>query len=538
MPRLRFRRVRWAVGATLAITGIVIARASIRAADDAASGWPSYNRTLTSDRYSPLDQINRSNVGKLKQLCVFDLGVDVSFQAGPIVIGRVLYATTDREIFAIDADTCGLKWREREEGPPLGLRVNRGAAYLDGRLFRGTGEGNVIAYDAASGRKIWTQKIADSAKGESVPAAPIAWNGLVFIGTAGGDRFAVSGRMYALEAATGKVVWETYTVPTDAPQPGNEKAQALARATWANTNDAPISGGGTWTSYTLDPERGMLYVPVGNPAPDFTLSVRAGDNLYTNSVLILDAKTGIYRNHYSLVPADFHDWDLAAAPAVITSKSGKRIVAATPKDGLLYAYDLSTDQRLFATAVTSRENVDLPLTTSPTRFCPGATGGSEWNGPAYSPDTNAFFTGAVDWCSTVALDPAELAKKPAQSWTGAQLANQFGRKDLNWSGWVTATDADTGRVKWKFHAGAPVVSGVTPTKGGLVFTADLDKHAYAFDAASGRVLWQTELPGPAGGGVITYLVDGKQRVAFVAGTRSAAFPVTPASGKIVIFGLQ
>ena len=389
----------------------------------------------------------------------------------------------------------------------------------------------MIAYDAVTGRKVWTQKIADSAQGESVPAAPIAWNGLVFIGTAGGDRYAVRGRMYALEAATGKIVWETYTVPTDAPQPGNEKAQALAKATWANPNDAPISGGGTWTSYTLDPERGLLYVPVGNPAPDFTLSVRAGDNLYTNSVLILDAKTGIYRNHYSLVPADFHDWDLAAAPAVITSKSGKRIVAATPKDGLLYAYNLATDKRLFATAVTSRENVNMPLTTSPTRFCPGATGGSEWNGPAYSPDTNTFFTGAVDWCSTVALDPAELAKKPAQSWTGAQLANQFGRKDLNWSGWVTATDADTGLVKWKFHAGAPVVSGVTPTKGGLVFTANLDKHAYAFDAASGRVLWQTELPGPAGGGVITYLVDGKQRVAFVAGTRSAAFPSRPQAAR-------
>jgi alcohol dehydrogenase (cytochrome c) len=113
-------------------------------------------------------------------------------------------------------------------------------------------------------------------------------------------------------------VWETYTVPTEAAQPGNEKMQAQARATWGNTNGVPITGGGTWTTTTLDPERGLLYVPVGNPGPDFATHVRPGDNLYTNSILALDAKTGIYRTHYSLVPADFHDWDLAAAPVLVT----------------------------------------------------------------------------------------------------------------------------------------------------------------------------------------------------------------------------
>jgi alcohol dehydrogenase (cytochrome c) len=165
------------------------------------------------------------------------------------------------------------------------------------------------------------------------------------------------------------------------------------------------------------------------------------------------------------------------------------------------------------------------------------TGGTQWNGPAYSPDTNLFYDGAVDWCVTVTLDAAELAKKPGQPWTGAELAAQFGKKDLNWAGWVTAIDADTGRVAWRFHTPAPVVSGITPTKGGVVFAADMEKHAYAFDAATGKVLWQTELAGAAGGGVITYLIDGKQRVAFVTGTHSPAFPVSPSSARIVIFGL-
>ncbi len=516
------------------VTALVV---TARAADLVLTDWPSFNRTLTSERYAPLDQINRTNVARLKELCVYDLNVDAAIETGPLVIGRTLYGTTDKEIFAMDADTCRLQWRVREEGPSLGLPINRGAAFLDGRLFRGTGEGNVLAYDAATGRKLWSTHIADPTKREGITAAPIAWNGLVFIGTSGSDVYGVRGRVYALDAQSGKVVWETYTVPTDAPQPGNEKMQSQARATWGNPKGVPITGGGTWTTTTLDPGRGLLYVPVGNPGPDFATEVRTGANLYTNSILVLDAKTGIYHNHYSLVPGDFHDWDLGAAPVLVTTRGGKRVVAGAPKDGLLHVYDLTTNQKLYSTPVTTRENADVPLTTTSTRFCPGATGGTLWNGPAYSPDTNLFYDGAVDWCVTVIMDATELAKKPGEFWTGAALMAQFGTHDLNWAGWLTAVDADSGQMKWRFHAPAPIVSGITPTRGGLVFAADMERHAYAFDAATGKVLWRTELPGAGGGGVITYLIEGQQRVAFVAGTRSPAFPVSPASAKIVVFGL-
>ncbi|HEY7448037.1 MAG TPA: PQQ-binding-like beta-propeller repeat protein, partial [Vicinamibacterales bacterium] len=262
MSAQRFHRMRILAAITMGMS-----LAAVLAAQTPNVDWPSFNRTHTSDRYAPLDQINRTTVSKLKQLCVFDFNVDTNFQTGPLVIGRTLYATTDKEIVAIDAETCQQKWRVREEGPSVGLAVNRGAAHLDGRLFRGTGEGDVIAYDAATGKKLWTTRIASREKGESVPSAPIAWNGLVFVGTAGSDNYGVQGRMYALEAQTGKVAWETYMVPTDAPQPGNEKMQAQARATWGNAGDVPITGGGTWSTYTLDAERGLLYVPVGNPGP-------------------------------------------------------------------------------------------------------------------------------------------------------------------------------------------------------------------------------------------------------------------------------
>ncbi len=518
------------------VAGVGSAVAATRAAETVTHDWPSYNRTLTSDRYAPLDQINKTNVSRLKQLCVYDLNVDVGFEAGPIVIGRTLYVTADKEILAIDAATCQEKWRVREDSPSA-PRVNRGAAFLDGRLFRGSGEGNVLAYDATSGAKLWTTHLADPDKGESIPSAPIAWNGFVFIGTAGSERYGVKGRMYALDARTGKPVWETYTVPTDVPQPGNETMQKQARTTWGNVEGVPITGGGTWTSYTLDPDRGLLYVPVGNPGPDFATQVRPGANLYTNSILVLDAKTGTYRNHYSLVPADFHDWDLGAAPVLVTTKGGKRIVAGAPKDGLLHVYDLASDKKLYATPITTRLNDTMALSTTPTRFCPGAGGGTEWNGPAFSPDTNLFYDGTADWCVTVTLDPAQLARKPGQTWTGTELAAQFGKHDLNWAGWVVATDADTGQVKWRFHAGAPVLSGITPTRGGLVFAGDMDKHGYAFDAGNGTILWRAELPGSPGGGVITYMIDGRQCVAFVTGTRSNVFPVSASSAKIVIFGL-
>jgi alcohol dehydrogenase (cytochrome c) len=537
MTARAFRRTH-RIAAAFIVIATAACIATLRAADTLVGDWPSYNRTLTSERYAPLDQINRTNVARLKQLCVYDLNVDTSFQTGPIVVGGTLYATTDKEILAIDAETCQQKWRVREEVTSTrGLPVNRGAAYFDGRLFRGTLDGDVLAYDAASGKKLWTSHLADPGKGESIPSAPIAWNGMVFIGTAGSEVYGVTGRVYGLDAATGKIAWETYTVPTNAPQPGNEKMQTQARATWGNASDVPITGGGTWSSYALDAERGLLYVPVGNPGPDFATHVRPGANLYTNSIVILDAKTGIYRNHYSLVPADFHDWDLAATPVLVTTKSGKHVVAGAPKDGLLHVYDLATDKKLYATAVTTRENEDVPLSTTPTRFCPGSAGGTEWNGPAYSPATNLFYTGTVDWCVTITLDPNQLAKKPGQTWTGTELAEQFGKKDLNWSGWVTATDAETGGVKWKFRAGAPVLAAVTPTKGGVLFTGDMDKHAYAFDASTGKILWRAELPGAPGGGVVTYLAKGKQYVAFVTGTRSRVFPVSAASAKIVVFGL-
>ena len=532
------KKMSWSKSLAIVGAGSLVAAAAW--AQDAGTGWSSYNRTLTSDRYAPLDEINKSNVAKLHPICTYDLGMQTEFETGPLVIDRTLYATSEMDIIAIDAATCQEKWRTHEDIPVAGLHfpLNRGAAYLDGRLFRGTQDGRVFGYDAATGKKIWETKILQ-AKGESVPAAPIAWNGMVFIGNAGGDVKGVKGRMYALDAATGKVVWETYLVPAGGKAETPSGTEKITAGTWGNKPNVPITGGATWTSYTLDPKTGLLYVPGGNPAPDFVKGLRPGSNLLAGSVVILDAKTGAYRRHFSIVPRDYHDWDISSAPALFTTRSGRFEMAVAGKNGMLYGYDLGTNKRVFATPVTTRRNTTAPLDKG-TTFCPGPSGGAEWNGPAFSPDTNLIYTGEVDWCSIVTLvdDDATKAVPEGKNWTGAVTDALFGAHPPKWGGWLMATDAETGKVKWKFKADAPVLSGVTPTKGGLVFAGEMNGNAYAFDAATGKALWQAKSDGALGGGLITYMVDGHQRVAVVSGTNTFVFPLSPkGNAKIVVFGL-
>ena len=525
------------------------APASAAPASPATADWPSYNKTLTSERFSDLSQINTKNVAKLKVLCTYDTWRITSFETGLIMVEGALIGTTEFDIFSIDPATCTENWRTHEEYPAYILPTNRGAAYLDGRLFRGTDDGRVLAYDFKTGKRLWETTIADVKKGEDAPAAPIAWDGLVFIGNAGGDFKDAKGHMYALEAKTGKIVWQFFLVPKtegDAVR-GPEGTSPLDTSTWKNVPGAPISGGGTWTSTTLDPATGLLYVPVGNPAPDYDNSVRQGDNLFTGSVVVLDAKTGAYKNHFQLVPRDWHDWDVSNPPALIKTRGGKRLMAVAPKDGHLYGFDLASNKLLYRTPVTSIENVEEPFAVDKdVHFCPGAAGGEEWNSPGYDPLTNLIFTGAVDWCSTVKLQTREeMAAVPlGQVWTGDRNLNpfnvfgKFSRADGFWAGWLHAVDADTGVWKWRLKSNYPIMGAVTPTAGGLVFFGDLGGNFYAIDAATGQKLWGQKIGGAIGGGVITYTVNGTQKVAVATGYVAPAFPAEIRRAKIAILGLE
>jgi alcohol dehydrogenase (cytochrome c) len=524
--------------------------AAVGTAPGATTGdWPSYNKTLTSERFSNLSQINTQNVGKLKVLCTYDTKQFTAFETGLIMVEGALVGTTEFDIFSIDPATCAQKWRTHEDYPGYLLPTNRGAAYLDGFLYRGTEDGRVLAYDFKTGKRVWETAIGDPEKNEVVPAAPIAWEGLVFIGNAGGDQKGAKGHMYALDAKTGTIVWEFFLVPkTEADTVrGPLGTSPLDTASWKNIPGAPISGGGAWTSFTLDPAAGLLYVPVGNPAPDYDIGVREGENLFTDSVIVLDAKTGAYKNHFKIVPRDWHDWDVSNPPALIRTLGGKKLMAVSPKDGYLYGFDLADNKQLYRTPVTTIDNVNEPFSTDKeVHFCPGAGGGEEWNSPAYDPRTNLILTGDVDWCTTVKLQTKEeaLATPEGQFWVAERSVNpfnefgKFARADGHWAGWVHAVDADTGVWKWRVKTNYPIVGAVTPTAGDLVFFGDAGGNFYAVDAANGQKLWGQKIGGMIGGGVITYNVNGAQKVAVTTGMISPAWPVQITTSKVAILGVE
>jgi alcohol dehydrogenase (cytochrome c) len=508
-----------------------------------AEDWPSYNRTLAGDRFSPLAEIDRGNVARLGVLCTYTLPEVAAMQAGPIVIDGTLYFTTERNSYAVDGATCAEKWRtERVSSRASALGAQRGFAFLDGKLFRGSSDAHVLALDAADGRILWdvAMDVAATA-GVTMPMAPIAANGLVYIGNAGGDQTGVTGHVYALDADDGRVVWRFEVVP-DEP---------AVRATWPNADRYPITGGAFWTSFALDTERGVLYVPAGNPAPDFDVEARGGDNLYTNSLIALDAATGELLGYNQLVKLDSHDWDVNAPPVVATTRAGKAIVASANKDGLLSVVDraaIATSPSnaidpgarmptLFQVPTTTRENVEVPLSrAAPVRFCPGIQGGSEWNGAAFHPPLNMLYTGTVDWCANVQLADEVEVPSPGAIWFGSAIGAIQGPAEEA-KGWISAFDADTGEVRWKFQAPAPVVAGVTPTAGGLVFTADLTGHFRAFDAETGAVLYQLETGQSIGGGIVSYSAGGKQRIGVASGMKSGIWPGAATESRIQVFGL-
>lgn len=510
--------------------------------------WPSYNKTLTSDRFSSLNEINRENAGQLKILCTYDTGQYTGFNSGLLMVDGALLFATEYDTFSIDPITCRENWRKHESyAPATPQGVNRGVAYLDGRVFRGTQDGRVLAYDFKSGERLWATAIADPKKSESAPAAPIAWNGLVFIGNAGGDFKGVKGRMYALDAATGRIVWEFYLVPKQPGDPtrGPQGETPLDTSSWKMAADSPISGGATWTSYTLDPQTGLLYVPGGNPAPDFDVMLRGGENLYANSVIVLDAKTGAYRAHFKLLPKDWHDWDVSSAPALVRTASGRRMMLVAPKDGHLYGFDLDTKERLYRVPVTAIENADVPFSADKSvHFCPGSIGGAEWNGPAYDPQNNLVMVGEVQWCTTVRVEPEKEVEGAAKftPWSGEDSINPFnmwGKADpvFQWAGWLYAVDADSGRWRWRAKTNYPVQSGVAPTAGGVVFFGDMGGNFYALDVDTGRKLWGGKIGGAVAGGVITFTTPKGQRVAAATGLTEVLWPTEITTAKVSIMGL-
>jgi alcohol dehydrogenase (cytochrome c) len=264
--------------------------------------------------------------------------------------------------------------------------------------------------------------------------------------------------------------------------------------------------------------------------------VRPGANLYTNSLVVLDARTGKLAWHYQATPHDTHDWDLTqVSPLFIAEVNGKqrRLVAVVGKDGLLHVLDRETREHLFEIAVTRRENVELPITIEGVHVCPGPIGGVQWNGPAFSPRTNMLYVASVDWCATF--------RKAAQlrHFMGSLYLGGMSDLDLveDSRGWLTAVDASTGRIRWRYQSRRPLVAAVTVTSSDVLFTGELGGDFLVLDAGDGSVLYRFDTGAAMSGGIVTYRVDERQYVAVTAGSANRFWRVPAAPAVLIVFAL-
>ncbi len=498
----------------------------LNAATSSKRDWLYHTKDYSGARFARLDQLNPANVGQLRPVCAYQMGESSNFQTGPIVYHGVMYVTTTHKTVALDATTCKTKWRHTWQAKTEEVWVrNRGVAIKDGVLVRGTADGYLVELNAETGQVLWARRVADTSQGETLTMPPMLYEDMILIGPAGSEH-AVSGWVGAFRISDGTEMWKFKTVP--GAREGNSKS-------WPNPAGVPLGGGAVWTAFTLDPEKGELFVAVTNPAPDFPAKLRPGDNLYTNSVVILDVHTGKLLWYKQLIPNDSHDWDVTHASPLIRTKIQGRdtsVLTTAGKDGLLRALDRNSHETIYQTPVTTIENADAPVTATGVHACPGVDGGVEWNGPAYSPLTNLLYVGAVDWCGTYSAseNPRYV---PGQNFMGGGY-----RSDRTSQGWITAIDASTGKVRWRYRSPKPIIAALTVTSGNLVLAGELTGDFLVLDAAKGEVLYRFNTGGPMGGGIVTYEEGGKQYVAVASGSPSDFWePGDPGSPTIFLFAL-
>jgi alcohol dehydrogenase (cytochrome c) len=502
----------------------VVASPKAAVANSGVGDWVYVDHDLEGTRHSPLKQITTENVSKLVKACAYSFPDKEPSQTAPIVLAGVMYLTTAHYTVAVDGADCHVVWSNtwtpREHEP---LNTHRGAALADGKIIRGTNDGYLLALDAKDGHQLWAKQIADPKEGYFISMPPLVHGDLIYIGPAGAET-AARGWVGAFRIGDGERVWRFNIVPDDG-EPGAD--------TWGPNPEARKHGGGNlWTPMSFDEKRNLLYVPGGNAAPDLYDDDRPGDNLYTNSLIALNAATGHLVWYRQFIPHDVHDYDVShVAPVFKTTINGRtrNVLASTGKDGLLRLVDRDSRDIIYSVPFINRLNVEAPI-KMPVRVCPGTLGGEEWNGSSYYAGQNMLVVPATDWCAEFSKDAA--APDPQKEHTrGFYFGGQT--KFDPWAearGRLTAFDAATGQERWRYDAAKPMIAGVTTTEGDLIFTGEITGDFLALDARSGKVLLRQALGGPAGGGVVTYSARGKQNVAIVSGIVGVYNLVAPEIG--------
>lgn len=513
--------------AWLALTAIATAQTSfddLRNPGKRPGDWLMYSGNYQSHRHSPLGAINTSNVANLGLDWVFQAKIVEKFQTTPLAVDGVLYISVPpSDAYALDATTGVKLWEYKRRLPPKIQtccgQVNRGLAVLGDRLFMATIDAHVIALDRKTGRLLWDAKMADIELGYSATHAPLVTKDSVIAGVAGGE-YGVRGFLDAYDVETGKRRWRFNTVPG----PGELGNETWAGESW-KTGGAPI-----WITGSYDPETNLTYWGTGNPGPDWNGEVRKGDNLFSCSVIALDASTGERKWHFQFTPHDVHDWDATQIMMLLDRPfrgANRKLLVTANRNGFYYVLDRVTGEYLHSKAYVKQDwarEIDdkgrpvrapgkLP-TPDGNRVYPQVAGGTNWNSPAYNPATGLFYVPAREGSSLYYFGEAKYT--PGARFQGGYFNNERVMED--WHGAVRALNPETGALVWEHKLFIPPWAGLLSTAGGLIFAGTEDGYFKALDAKSGKELWHVNLGGRVIAGPMSFSAGGKQRVAIAAGS--------------------
>jgi alcohol dehydrogenase (cytochrome c) len=499
--------------------------------------WTSYRRTYDVKGFSPLTQINRTNVGTLRPVWSYSMRDNSRWVPTPVVANGLMYVSEGSgRVVAFDVATGDVVWIHRRSLPEdIQLSQangrHRGVAIYGDKIYWGTSDSFLSALDARTGRQVWEVKTGDYTTGEGHSHPPLIADGKVILGFTGGDRTA-RGSIAAFDATTGAALWKTYTVPAPG-EPGSES--------WSESELPPL-GGLTWGTLSYDPELRFVYAGTGQPMPWSAMLRGRGSALYTNSILALDIETGRIRWHFQVIPEDSWDLDTPYESTLVDLTIGGRTRKAlieTSKIGWGVVLDRETGEFIhsFRTAydnlITSWTSQGRPIfnpAVLPARadvdsgrsfeVCPHYHGARNLNSPSYSPLTGLYYVGINNSCMDVVFVTDEFG--PGRRYSGMSARPKLA-PGYDYVGEFVAFNPVTGQRAWAFRypGGAAMTASALATAGGVVFGGDSDRHFFALDTETGERLWQTRLNGDVSGAPVTFDVGGKQYVAVAAGGRIA-----------------
>lgn len=496
-----------------------------QAGELAGKNWPEYQGDWRGWRYSPIDQITKTNVKKLKVAWIHQPGeIAQGLQATPIVLdGIMYYSASNNRTYAVDGATGKQIWEYIPELDPVQEKsvfgfYNRGVTVGRGKVYIGAADGNIIALDQKTGKEVWKTKLTDpkACHGCNFTSPPMLAGSVLIAGPTGGD-LAQRSQLFALKADTGERAW-TFDVLKNDPK------------SWPGES-AKVGGGGAWLPGQYDEKNNTFFIGTSNPAPDFNIHNRQGDNLYTSTVLALEPETGKIKWHHQEIPNDAWDFD-SPYEFVMFEKDGRELMMHLNKGGFVFVYDRKTgaiqDVWQFAEEMNWVKRIDRktgelidrnnPQVGKKDVFCPSALGARSWNSGAYSPKTRLWYTNAYEICNRVVVGEQKIDKlafsQPYYDVAEFEIIPPPGKKP---SARLAAYDPLTGKKAWNIDFEVPGLAHVLATGGGLVFNGSPRGILSAYDDQTGKELWNFNVGSGLRGGIVSYVAGGKQYIVAATG---------------------